>query len=140
MERRIETVTDTELAILRELWERGHATIREVTDAIYREGTAPQYATVQKLLERLEAKECVVRDRSTRAHRFRAIVSRDEFIGSRLQTLADKLCGGSLTPLLTNLVQSKGISKRDRDSLRELIEQLAGQQTVKRSRRSKGSP
>jgi predicted transcriptional regulator len=126
MRAKLETVTDTELAILREIWNRGSATIRQITDALYREGTAPQYATVQKLLERLEAKDCVARDRDTRAHRFRALVSRDEFLGHRLQALADKLCDGSLVPLLTTLVRAKGISGEDRESMRRLIDELSG--------------
>ena len=125
MTAKLQTVTDMELAILRELWTRGDATIREVTDTLYREGTAPQYATVQKLLERLEAKDCAARDRTSRAHRFRALVSREEFLGDRLQALADKLCDGSLVPLLTSLVRAKGISGEERDSLRRLIDELS---------------
>jgi BlaI family penicillinase repressor len=122
---KLETVTDTELAILREIWDRGSATIRQITDALYPEGTAPQYATVQKLLERLEAKDCVARDRSERAHLFRALVTRDEYLGYRLQALADRLCDGSTMPLLTNLVQARAISSEDRESLRELIDELS---------------
>lgn len=129
------TVTDQELAILREIWDRGDATIREITDALYEERTAPQYATVQKLLERLEAKGCVRRDRSNRAHRFGALVSRDQFIGERLQDLADKVCEGSLTPLLTGLVHAKGISRKDRQALRRLIDDLSSTASAARKTR-----
>lgn len=133
-----DTVTETELAILRELWERGTATIGDLTDTLYDERTAPQYATVQKLLERLETKNCVARDRSTRAHQFRATVSRNDFLGNRLQQLANKLCGGSLTPLLTTLVQLQDISPQDRHSLRQLIDQLDTQNQSKPRRKGKG--
>ena len=40
-------------------------------------------------------------------HVFRAAVERDELIGRRLRAVADTLCGGSLTPLLTHLVQGR---------------------------------
>jgi hypothetical protein len=56
-------------------------------------------------------------------HRERA-VGRDELIGWRLRTVADKLCGGSMTPLLTHLVQSRPLKKRDLDELRSLIDRL----------------
>ena len=46
-----------------------------LTDRVYPRGGASAYATVQKLLERLEDKECVRRDRSAMAHVFRAAVS-----------------------------------------------------------------
>jgi predicted transcriptional regulator len=123
-----ERVTDTELALLNHLWDSGGATIRELTDAMYPDGTDAQYATVQKLLERLEAKRFVTRDRSERAHLFTATVSRREFIGSRLQGMANDLCGGSLTALLTNLIETPSLSAKERASLRELVNRLAGEQ------------
>ncbi len=65
-------VTEYELAVLDVLWNRGPATIREITEAIYEEMSPASYATVQKLLERLEKKGCIRRDRSRFAHQFRA--------------------------------------------------------------------
>jgi predicted transcriptional regulator len=116
-------VTEAELAVLQVLWDRGPATIRELTEALYRGGTAAQYATVQKLLERLEAKDCVLRERNPGAHLFAAALARDELIGRRLQEVAEKLCGGSLTPLLTHLVRTRRLSARERRELRELIDE-----------------
>ena len=107
-------VTDAELAVLHLLWERGQATIRELTDELYPGGEASEYATVQKLLERLEAKRCVSRDRGDVPHRFSARVERSDLIDLRLQDLADKLCEGSMVPLLTRLVQGQRLSRRDR--------------------------
>ena len=49
---------------------------------------------MQKLLERLRAKGCVERDRSERAHGFRPLVTQEDFLRSRLQALADRLCDG----------------------------------------------
>ena len=105
---------DAELAVLQMLWERGPSTIRQLSDALYPSGTDAHYATVQKLLDRLELKGCVSRDRSSWAHVFQAMMSRDELIGRRLQAVAERLCGGSLTPLLTNLVRSKRLTPRER--------------------------
>ena len=67
---------DAELAVLQQLWEKGPATIRSLTDALYPKSTDAYYATVQKLLERLESKGCVRRDRSSWAHVFEAAVDR----------------------------------------------------------------
>ena len=117
-------VPDAELSVLQQLWDRGPATIRRLTAALYPRGTEAHYATVQKLLERLEAKKCVGRDRSGWAHVFRATIDRDQFIGRRLEAVADKLCGGSLTPLLTNLVRSKRLTARERREDRKLFEEL----------------
>ncbi|MCS6851912.1 MAG: BlaI/MecI/CopY family transcriptional regulator [Gemmataceae bacterium] len=124
MPRTPQDITDAELAVLQTLWDRGPATIRQLTEALYRSGTPSEYATVQKLLERLEAKKCVRRDRRTAVHVFEATVQREELIGRRLRAVADKLCGGSLTPLLTHLVQTSGLTPQERQELRDLIDRL----------------
>jgi predicted transcriptional regulator len=119
-------VPDAELRVLQTLWSQGTATIRQLTDILYPQGTAGQYSTVQKLLERLEEKDCVRRDRTTWPHRFTATVDRETLIGWRLRTTAEKLCGGSLTPLLLHLLQADEFSPEDRRELRAFLEQLKG--------------
>jgi predicted transcriptional regulator len=126
MARSVRDVTEAELAVLQSLWEHGPATIRQVVGRVYGEGGASSYATVQKLLDRLEAKGFVSRDRGASVHVFRASVARDELIRRRLRAVADTLCGGSLTPLLTNLVQGERLSPREREELRALIDDLDG--------------
>lgn len=117
-------VTEAELGVLRALWDGGPSTIRALTDALYPGGSTSHYATVQKLLERLEEKRCVVRQRRRGAHVFRARVVRDDLIGRRLQDLADQLCEGSLTPLLTQLVSGRRLSVDERRALAEMVDAL----------------
>jgi predicted transcriptional regulator len=124
MEQNPPDVTDAELAVLQALWEQGEATIRQLTDALYPDGNEVHYATVQKLLERLELKAHVERDRSSHAHRFRARTDRDTLVGQRLRAMAEKLCGGLMTPLLTHLVRAETLSTRERQQLRDLIDDL----------------
>jgi len=124
MARTPQDVTDTELALLQVLWDDGPATIRHLTDVLYPGGGTAQYATVQKLLERLESKDCVRRQRTPPAHIFMAAIAREDLIGRRLRDMAEKLCGGSLTPLLTHLVRTQGLTSRERQELRDLIDEL----------------
>ncbi len=128
-------VTEMELAVLRILWEKGPTTIRHISDRIYPGGRASHYATVQKLLERLEHKQCIRRDRSQRAHQFEAIVSRDHFLGDQLRELAEKVCSGSFAPLLSSLVGSKRWTSEERESLQELLDD-ANRKRTKKPRRS----
>ena len=126
MARLNQDVTDAELAVLQALWDGGPQTIRRLAEEVYGRGEISAYATVQKLLERLEGKGFVARDRTGSVHLFRAAVDRDELIRRRLRAVADTLCGGSLTPLLTNLVQGERLSPREREELRALIDDLDG--------------
>jgi predicted transcriptional regulator len=124
MARTPQDVTDAELTILRCLWDHGEATTRTLTDALHPGGTASQYATVQKLLERLEVKGFVTRDRGRWPHGFAPALGRDELIGRRLRAMAEKLCGGSFTPLLTHLLKVERLTPRERDELRAFMDQL----------------
>jgi predicted transcriptional regulator len=119
----IPKVTDAELAVLEVLWKRGELPIREITQELYPRGRASEYATVQKLLERLEAKGCVARDRSSFAHAFKARIERADVIALELAEVADKLCEGSLTPLLMQLVAGRKLGREERELLRRLLDE-----------------
>jgi predicted transcriptional regulator len=124
-------LTDAEFAVLEPLWQRGRQTIRQLTAKLYPKQTVSDYATVQKLLERLEAKGCVTRDREQSAHVFRAAVAREALIDDELQQIADRLCDGSLVPVLNQLVRRCRLSKKDREQLRKLIEVSESGKTAK---------
>lgn len=123
MGRPAQDITESELAVLRILWDREAATIRQLTDVMYPQGEAAQYATVQKLLDRMEAKGYVRRDRTMFVHVFRSVLDRDELIGRRLRSLAETLCEGSLTPLLTHLARASDLTDADRLALRAIVEE-----------------
>ena len=127
-------VTDAELSLLEQLWVLGSATNRELTDALYPTGPGSRYTTVKKLLERLEAKGCVERDRSGTVQTFAATIEREDLIGRRVQAVAESLCDGSITPILTHMVRTGELSKNDREQIRALIDQL-DQPTGRKSRR-----
>jgi BlaI family penicillinase repressor len=124
MDRSPHDVSEKELAVLQFLWESGPATIRQLTDALYPAGTDVHYATVQKMLERLEAKGHVRRDRSSHAHRFTALTDLTTLVSHRLRAVAEQLTGGLMAPLLTHLVRAEGLTAKERQELRQLIDEL----------------
>src|SRR5262245_1910201 len=102
----IQDVTDAELSVLQVLWDDGPCSLRQLAEALYpKKPLVAAQATVLKLIERLEAKRCVKRERGEGPQQFLAAVNRDELIGRRLRAVADQLCEGSFSPLLTNLVK-----------------------------------
>ncbi len=121
MSRALPHVTDAELAVLQLLWERGPAAIRQVADILYPGGGASEYATAHRLLERLEAKGYVRRQKTEGVYLFRAARDRETVLGEQLETLVERMCGGSLQPLLSTLVRSKRLSA---DELRELLDMV----------------
>jgi predicted transcriptional regulator len=118
-------VTDAELDVLRALWDVGPATIRVLTDRLYPSGGTSEYATVQKLLERLEAKGHVSRRAEGRQNVFRATVRREDLVARRLRDTADDLCDGSLTPLITQLVSAGKLSREELLELRRVVDRAS---------------
>jgi predicted transcriptional regulator len=125
-------ITEYELLLLTELWQRSSATVPELTEAVYGNNTPALLATVRKLLDRLEEKGCVSRDRTRWPHHYIAAVKREELASNRLQATADDLYDGDLAPLLTHLVRSERLTAEDRDNLRKLLDELARKDTKKR--------
>jgi BlaI family transcriptional regulator, penicillinase repressor len=124
MGRAAREITDTELSLLNELWQRPSATVQELTESLYGNTAPALLATVRKLLDRLEAEACVSRDRSKWPHSYRAVLKREDLAGKRLQEAADELFEGDLAPLLTHLVRSKKLTPEDRENLRKLLDEL----------------
>ena len=139
MDDRPAKVTDAELAVLQALWERGPATVRQLSDAVYPGGGATEYGTVHKLLERLESKNCVRRRRRGREYLVEATVGRDDLIGRELEALVDKMCGGSLQPLLSHLVRHTGLSAAELRELRAWVDELSQGARPGRRRSKKGA-
>jgi BlaI family transcriptional regulator, penicillinase repressor len=115
--------TDAELAVLKVLWDNGEPiAARAICEQLYPSGTPSDQATVQKLLQRLEQKRLVARDRSSFAHLFRATVTREELAGNHLAALAEKLTDGSLVPFILHAVESKQLSAEERREIRRLLD------------------
>jgi BlaI family penicillinase repressor len=127
-------VTEAEWAVLQVLWERGPATARQLRDALYPNGGPSEHATIHKLLERLEGKGHVRRQRTTGTLVFAAAIERDDLIGRQLEAVIEKMCGGSLQPLLTNLVRVKRLSAAELRQLLDLVEELHAKAKAKKER------
>ena len=124
--RQVAAITDAELRVMEELWQRGEATIRDLRDALYPQGGNSKFATVQKLLARLGAKGLVHRRKDEANWVFRAAVAREDWIGGELRRVAGRLGGDSVTPLLTYLVEAGELTSRERAHLRNLLDEAPG--------------
>ncbi len=117
-------VTDAEREVLDQLWMNGPAAVRVLAEWLSTAKRPVIAPTVLKLLERMEAKGFVSRDRQQNPHLFRAAVSRDELIERRLQALAGDLCGGSIVPLVSCLVERGNLTEEDRQAIRRMIDEF----------------
>ena len=114
------TVTDAERAILEVLWDRGEASVREVTDALS-VSKPVAYNTVLTMLGILLRKSLVDYRQEGRAFIYRATVSRDEVRTQALDNLLRQFFDDSPEVLALHLVQSHALDASDLDRLRGKI-------------------
>ncbi|MEM8669095.1 MAG: BlaI/MecI/CopY family transcriptional regulator [Planctomycetota bacterium] len=118
-----EPLAKAELAIMDMLWQNERMTARELREALYPDAKKAQHGTIQRLLQRLEDKGYIERDRSIAIHFFSARVSRQAYAGQQLEQLAEELTSGSIAPLITHLIEEKKISRAELQRLRDVIGQ-----------------
>ena len=81
-------LANAELAVMELLWQTDRTTARQIRERLYPDADKAQHGTVQRLLQRLEDKGYVARDRSLFVHLFSAAVSRQTYAGTQLESLA----------------------------------------------------
>jgi predicted transcriptional regulator len=73
-----------EREVMEELWDREHATVRQVLEALNaRSEKARAYTTVMTIMRRLDDKGVLVREREQRTDVYRAILSREAYAQAR---------------------------------------------------------
>jgi len=113
--------TEAELELLRILWEKEPATVREIYDALDVR-RAVGYTTVLKLMQIMTTKGLVVRDEANRAHVYRAAVSQDQTQNEILKDLSLRLFSGSAAQLALHALALEPASTDELDAMRTLID------------------
>jgi predicted transcriptional regulator len=90
------------------------------------------------MLQRLEDKGYVARDKSGLAHVFRPAVSRDKLLRRRLKDLANQLCEGTATPLVFALVEGQRFTADEIHQFRQLLDQLENKKSKERGSSGSG--
>ena len=115
--------TDTELAILTALWERGPSTVRQVAD--HMETARPVvYTTVLKMLQLMHQKGLVARDESQRTHVYAATAPRERTQERLLDDLTSRAFGGSTARLMMRALDTTRASAQEREQIRALLARL----------------
>ncbi|MEN9684799.1 MAG: hypothetical protein RLZZ28_585 [Bacteroidota bacterium] len=115
--------TESELEILRVLWDNGKATVREVHEILSAHKDAG-YTTTLKLLQIMFEKGIVKRDDSSKTHIYRANISREstqqQFVGKMIHSLF----GGSSTQLVMQALGNHVPNKEELAVIQQLLDNL----------------
>ena len=115
---------DAELEVLKALWDAGPGTVRKVLQHLHGRGRRVAYTTVLTMLTRLEQKGYVASDKSGLAYIYKARISRQKVVGSRLKAVVEQLYDGAAAPLVLHLMESQRFTAEEIDQLQKLIDRL----------------
>lgn len=124
MAKRPPTIPDSELDVIKVLWDRGEGTVREILETLKAAGRQWSYATVATLLDRLEGKGMVTSDRSELAFVYRPAISAADVRQKRVSNLVDKLYEGEPGLLVLHLLKSHPLDAGQAKEVRALLEEM----------------
>ncbi|WZO99442.1 BlaI/MecI/CopY family transcriptional regulator [Isosphaeraceae bacterium EP7] len=121
--RKGQMVTDRELEILKILWVRERASVREVQDDLNKTSEPVAYSTVQTLLNIMEEKKGLVRHVvEGRTFIYTPKMTSDRTIGELTRRFVDRVFDGAIDRLMVALLDSKSPDPAELERLRVMID------------------
>ena len=119
--------TESELDILRILWEKGPSTVRLVNEVLNQEKETG-YTTTLKLMQIMAQKGIVTRDETSRTHVYKPAIERKNVQETLLNKLVDAAFSGSASQLVMQALGQGKASQAELEEIKKLIEKLEGGQ------------
>ena len=116
------TLTPQELAIMKVVWARDKATVRDVYEAL-REKRTIAYTTVMTMMRILEEKGYLKKTLVDRAHVYKPAQRRQQVIGAMVRDFLDRVFDGASESLLVHLAKDNKLTEKQRRIVKQLIEE-----------------
>jgi predicted transcriptional regulator len=102
------------------VWRLGTATVRDVYEALL-ETRRIAYTTVMTMMNILEAKGYLKKEKHDRAFRYRPARPERAVVGSMVREFVNRVFDGASRPLLLHLVKDSRLNEQERMELLRLI-------------------
>jgi predicted transcriptional regulator len=116
------TLTDVELEIMKVVWELERCTVREVYETL-REQKRIAYTTVMTMMNILEKKGHLSKQKQGRAYLYEPVRAKSQVISSMVDDFVGRVFDGAARPLLLNLVKDHKITQKDLEEISQMIEE-----------------
>jgi predicted transcriptional regulator len=114
------TLTEQELEIMKVIWGREQATVRDVYETLL-EHRKIAYTTVMTMMKILEQKKYLRKSQNDRAFVYRPTKPKKQVIQGMVREFVDRVFNGSAEPLLLHLMEDRKHSGKDLEELRRMI-------------------
>jgi BlaI family penicillinase repressor len=116
MRRPSPTLTPQELEIMKVVWSRGRATVRDVYETLL-ESRQIAYTTVMTMMNVLEKKGHLKKREEGRSFLYRPARPQGQVVGSMVREFVERVFGGHAAPLLAHLVDTEKLTGEELDAL-----------------------
>jgi len=116
------TLTPQELEIMKLVWQRGAATVRDVYETLL-ERRKIAYTSVMTMMKILETKGYLKKRRQDRAFLYRPAHPQNQVIRGMIREFIDRVFNGSAEPLLVHLVKSRRLREKDLHKIVRMVEE-----------------
>jgi BlaI family transcriptional regulator, penicillinase repressor len=113
-------LTDLETEVMQAVWSAEGCSVEDVHRAVSRNRSLKE-VTVRTLLRRLEQKGFLRHKAEGRAYIYCAVEPARSLAARAVRQIIDRFCQGSVEELVTGMVDSKVLSKRELDRLEEFV-------------------
>jgi len=116
------TLTGQELAIMKVVWRRDTMTVRDVYEEL-RSTRHIAYTTVMTMMNILETKGYLKKEKVDRAYTYRSARAERTVIASMVREFVNRVFDGASRPLLAHLVEDGRLDEEERRELMRLIDE-----------------
>jgi BlaI family penicillinase repressor len=120
------TLTPQELAIMKVVWRRDEATVREVHAALS-EHREIAYTTVMTLMRILQEKGYLTKATDEKAHVYRPAKPRQQVIGGMVRDFLDRVFDGASDALLVHLAKDNQLTPKQKQIVQQLLKEQDGE-------------
>ncbi len=109
-----------QLQIMQVIWKHGKVTARQITEELGKTDNIA-HSTVQTLLRKMEVKGAITHELDDRTFVFRALYQQNNVKDTAIQDILQRVFGGSVYGLVSQLLKRETIQPDEMRRLRELI-------------------
>jgi predicted transcriptional regulator len=119
MRRKSTVLTEQELEIMKIVWERDSATVRDVYETLL-ERRKVAYTTVMTMMKILEQKKYLKKTQVDRAYVYRPAQPKRQVVGAMVRDFINRVFNGATEPLLVHLVEEHDLSPEELEEIARL--------------------
>lgn len=114
-------ISDAEWQVMKVLWTRSPRVASEIIDELA-PTTGWKPPTIKTLLSRLTEKGAIAIDRSGKHYQYSPLFQEAECVRAESRSFLDRLFGGSITPMVANLIEGDQLSPEQIAALRKMLD------------------